>query len=103
MEEVDSVLLQCTSSEKMLNISHKLMNGILMHAIIRLPAILMICSIVTRQVEVHITVTAIETYHSEIILAVLLLAAGQNFLFCSGIPQLDLAIIAPGRQPFPVE
>jgi hypothetical protein len=52
------------------------MNGILMHAIIRLPAILMICSIVTRQVEVHITVTAIETYYCEIILAVLPLAPG---------------------------
>jgi hypothetical protein len=45
----------------------------------------------------------IEARHCAIILAVLLLAAGQNFLFCSGIPQLDLAIIAPGRQPFPVE
>jgi hypothetical protein len=82
--------------------SHKLMNGIQRQAIIRLPVILMICSIVTRQVEVRITVTAIETRHSEITLAVLLPASGQNFLFRSGVPQLDCAIIAPGRQPLPV-
>src|SRR5262245_45809821 len=45
---------------------------------------------------------AIETYHCEIILAVLPFATGQNFLFCGGVPQLDCAIITPGRQPLPV-
>jgi hypothetical protein len=78
------------------------MNGIQRNAIIRLPAILMICSIVTRQVEVHITVTAIEAYLCEIIIAVLLPASGQNFLFRSGVPQLDRRINAPTRQPLPV-
>jgi len=38
------------------------MNDIQRNAIIRLPAILMICSIVMLQVEVRITVTAIEEY-----------------------------------------
>ena len=46
--------------------------------------------------------SAIETRHGEIILDRLLLAPGQNFLFRSGVPQLDCAITAPGRQPLPV-
>jgi len=49
----------------------------------------MICSIVARQVEVRITVTAIEACLPETILAVLLLAPRQKFLFRSSFPQLD--------------
>ena len=45
---------------------------------------------------------AIKAHHCEIILAILLLAPGQNFLFCSGVPQLDCTIVAPGRLPLSV-
>src|SRR5262245_16122586 len=50
----------------------------------------------------YLLTPAIETRHSEIILAVLPLASGQNFPFCRGVPQLDCAIPTPGRQPLPV-
>ena len=45
---------------------------------------------------------AIETYHSEIILAVFLFASRQYLLLCGGVPQHDQAVIAPGCQPLPI-